>query len=416
MVATQYALSVKQPWAALLVQGRKTIEVRRWPTARRGRILIHAARVPDERPEAWAHVPPELREMAQLLGGIVGAGDITDCWTYRTVEAFQADQERHLNDPSWFEPPLLYGFAFAGLRVLPFRPCPGWMRFFKMEWDEATTPLGVYPLNSPLPGTQGRGIGGEGLELPLTPAPLPRSTGGEGLTGRTRLLVSVRNAAEVEAALAGGADLIDVKEPTRGSLGAADGEVLAAVVAEVAGRRPVSAALGELLDSFWKQPAVVPHLAYAKWGLAGFQRHAPLLWRWQLTNAAQRLAEVNPGCRAVAVAYADWERAQAPPPEEVLALAVQLELGAFLIDTWHKDGSTLLDWLSRGEVERLCERCRAAGVPIALAGSLGLDEIGALRPLRPDWFAVRGAACQGRQREAAIEEKKVRDLVELLRG
>src|SRR5437016_1110202 len=57
-----YALSIKQPWAALLVHGHKTIEVRRWPTARRGTILIHAARVPDERPEAWRRVPAELSE------------------------------------------------------------------------------------------------------------------------------------------------------------------------------------------------------------------------------------------------------------------------------------------------------------------------------------------------------------------
>ena len=56
-----YALSIKQPWAALLVAGIKTVEIRRWPTNRRGRILIHAARIPDPRPEAWALVPDELR-------------------------------------------------------------------------------------------------------------------------------------------------------------------------------------------------------------------------------------------------------------------------------------------------------------------------------------------------------------------
>jgi hypothetical protein len=135
-VATHYALSVKQPWAALLVHGRKTIEVRRWPTTRRGRILIHAARVPDERPQAWAHVPPELLETAQLLGGIIGAGEITDCRMYRTPEAFQADQHCHLNDPSWFQPPLLYGFTFDQLMVLPFRRYSGWMRFFPVSDDE----------------------------------------------------------------------------------------------------------------------------------------------------------------------------------------------------------------------------------------------------------------------------------------
>jgi hypothetical protein len=136
-VARHYALSLKQPWAALLVYGRKTVEVRRWPTARRGRVLIHAARVPDERPEAWALVPPELGEAARLLGGVLGAGEITGCLAYRSVEAFRADQALHLNDPSWFEPPLLYGFTFTNLVPLPFRPCPGWMRIFPIDDEGA---------------------------------------------------------------------------------------------------------------------------------------------------------------------------------------------------------------------------------------------------------------------------------------
>jgi hypothetical protein len=129
----QYALSLKQPWAALLVHGRKTVEVRNWPTARRGRILIHAARVPDERPEVWQLVPPPLAEAARLLGGIVGAGDLTGCVAYRTREAFAADQARHLNAASWFQGPILYGFTFAKLAALPFRRYAGWMRFFPVE-------------------------------------------------------------------------------------------------------------------------------------------------------------------------------------------------------------------------------------------------------------------------------------------
>src|SRR5690242_18461623 len=61
-----------------------------------------------------------------------------------------------------------------------------------------------------------------------------------------KLLVSVRSAAEAQAALTGGASLIDVKEPARGSLGRADAATLTDVLRMVAGRRPVSAALGEL--------------------------------------------------------------------------------------------------------------------------------------------------------------------------
>ncbi len=58
---------------------------------------------------------------------------MTGCLTYRTVQAFTADQARHLNDPAWFRPPRMYGFTFTGLVRLPFRRYPGWMRFFPVE-------------------------------------------------------------------------------------------------------------------------------------------------------------------------------------------------------------------------------------------------------------------------------------------
>ena len=128
-----YALSIKQPWAALVVRGLKTIEVRRWPTGRRGRILIHAARVPDRREEAWKHVTGDLRSMAQLQGGIIGAVELTECRPYHNLPAFLGDQVFHFNEVSWFEPPVLCGFTFARPEVLPFRAFPDWFRFFKVE-------------------------------------------------------------------------------------------------------------------------------------------------------------------------------------------------------------------------------------------------------------------------------------------
>ncbi len=128
-----YALSVKQPWAALLAHGRKTIEVRRWCTARRGRILIHAARVSDPRAEAWQLVPPEVRATADLVGGIIGAAELSDCKAYPTRAAFAADRAGHLNDPAWFEETGLYGFVFSRAEVLSFRRFRGWVRFFPVN-------------------------------------------------------------------------------------------------------------------------------------------------------------------------------------------------------------------------------------------------------------------------------------------
>lgn len=133
MPKTCLALSLKQPWATLLCHGHKSIEVRRWPTRERGPILIHAARVPDPRAEAWGLVPPELQRAARQVGGIVGEGQLVDCLPYRDRNAFALDRAKHLNDPSWFQEPIMYGFVFDNLKVLPFRSYPGWMRFFEVE-------------------------------------------------------------------------------------------------------------------------------------------------------------------------------------------------------------------------------------------------------------------------------------------
>jgi uncharacterized protein (UPF0264 family) len=231
----------------------------------------------------------------------------------------------------------------------------------------------------------------------------------------TRLLVSVRSATEAAAALRGGAAVIDVKEPTRGSLGRADDAVIAEVVRTVAGARPVSAALGEFVDAFADDlPSCKSCLTYLKWGLSRYEDGKEGAWQDALSIIIRRLAGRQPNPRVVVVAYADWRRARAPAPKDVCSFAVTHAAGAFLLDTWEKDRSTLLDWLPLPEVQHLAENCRAAGVPIALAGSLGPAEMQLLGPLGPAWFAVRGAVCAGRQREAAVDEEKVRQLTALL--
>jgi uncharacterized protein (UPF0264 family) len=226
------------------------------------------------------------------------------------------------------------------------------------------------------------------------------------------LLVSVRSAAEASIALAGGAELIDIKEPQGGSLGRATPAVIRAVAELVAGRRPVSAALGELREN----PPLpdLADLAFIKWGLSGYGRQR--VWRAQLAQAGDRVREVNPACRPVAVAYADWQRAQAPRPTEVWRFAQDHGWDVLLLDTWRKDGSTLLDWISLPELARLRERSLRVRMQVALAGSLSAAQMRTLLPLRPDWFAVRGAVCRGGRRQGALHGPAVRHLVEWLKN
>jgi uncharacterized protein (UPF0264 family) len=229
----------------------------------------------------------------------------------------------------------------------------------------------------------------------------------------TRLLVSVRSAAEAAAALEGGAHVIDVKEPSRGPLGRADDATIAEVVRAVAGRRPVSAALGELHDAPGELPGSLPQVRFVKWGLSTYRGNAAAAWR-KLDEEARRVRALNSSCEVVPVAYADAGHADSPDVDDVCKHLGPTRRGVLLLDTFQKNGRTLLDWLNERKIRDIVDRCRAAGVRVALAGSLGFEEIHALLPLRPDWFAVRGAACEGGRRDAAIDADRVRQLVELI--
>jgi uncharacterized protein (UPF0264 family) len=224
------------------------------------------------------------------------------------------------------------------------------------------------------------------------------------------LLVSVRSAAEARAALEGGADIIDVKEPSRGSLGRADDEVICEVLEVVAGRRPVSAALGEFAEHNGR--LFPPGLSFVKWGLRGLGLARS--WRRKLARACAWVRDTQPGCEPVVVAYADWPRVAGISPQAVLDFAWAHRLTVLLLDTCHKEGRTLVDLMTEPDLEDLCRRCRQAGIKIALAGSLTAAEILPLLRLRPDWFAVRGAVCRA-GREAAVDTARVRELAQLLR-
>jgi (5-formylfuran-3-yl)methyl phosphate synthase len=218
----------------------------------------------------------------------------------------------------------------------------------------------------------------------------------------TALLISVRDAAEAQDAFAAGADLIDIKEPKAGSLGAATPETIAEIVRVVAGRRPVSVALGELATGLIDLHELDLEIQFAKVGLAGCAQQRSWSADWQ-----SALSELPSSAKPVAVVYADCERAVSPSPFEIIDHGQRLGCRVMLVDTFDKRGPGLLGLWTLAELKRTIAAARAAEMLIVIGGQIIDRDLPALLPLLPDYIAVRGAVCRN-GRTAHLDPARVR--------
>jgi len=228
------------------------------------------------------------------------------------------------------------------------------------------------------------------------------------------LLVSARNRSEALIALDAGVDVLDLKEPEHGPLGAVDRKVLVDVIGGLEengyldGEGPLSVALGELLD--WNEPpAQLPtQVRYAKLGLAGMTRHSDWKSRWIVA-----MTSLGDHVTPVAVAYADHQLANSPEPDEILAFATGYGCRAFLLDTFDKQAGALNRHLPAAELNRMIDQARNVGMTVVLAGSISRSNIQAIMECGPDLVAIRTAACSG-GRTGNLCGDRIRDFKQLM--
>ena len=232
----------------------------------------------------------------------------------------------------------------------------------------------------------------------------------------TRLLVSVRDAAEALSAMEGGADIVDLKEPRRGSLGCVGRmecqTILAAMESNRHDRPLLSIAMGELRDfhspDFHDWP--LNRFQFAKIGLASFDSDSEWVVRWRAWRES-----LPRECAPVAVAYVD-PAACAPPPERVIEVATSLGVRHALLDTFDKvPGRGLMDHLQRKELLDLRALAENLSITLVLAGSLNLSQAAELADVGFAIVAVRGAVCDG-DRYGTINAVKVAAFRNMLRG
>lgn len=224
-----------------------------------------------------------------------------------------------------------------------------------------------------------------------------------------RLLVSVATPEDVSAALAGGADVIDAKDP-RLALGAVSVDVLRLIYASCAGARPVTAALGDADDEEAVERAAGLMTAagamLVKVGFAGIADRARVA---ALLAGAVRGAWAHGHGGVVAVAYADADCAASLAPAAVADAAARAGAVGVLLDTANKSGPGLRALFSPPALAAWVARAHDARLLVALAGKLKAEDLAYVRDAGADIAGVRGAACDG-GRTGRVSAEKVRQL------
>ena len=123
------ALTLRQPYAELMVQGKKTIEIRMWNTSFRGEFLVHSAKKTFEQDCKKFKLDPNKL----VTGKIIGKVTLEGVKKYETVEEFNADFDKHKAEPRWFRKPC-YGFILENpKRIAKPIPARGSLTFFNFD-------------------------------------------------------------------------------------------------------------------------------------------------------------------------------------------------------------------------------------------------------------------------------------------
>jgi dihydroneopterin aldolase len=214
----------------------------------------------------------------------------------------------------------------------------------------------------------------------------------------TLMLASVTGPTEAELVLEAGADIIDLKDPSAGTLGAVSPEVVRATVARVAGQRQTSAVTGDLP----MQPEPMRDAAetmaatgvdYVKIGIFPSEGARAVIGA---------LKEVARRTKLVAVLFADLA-----PDFDLIEDCGDAGFAGAMLDTAQKGGGRLIEHLDFLSLEKFIGRCRAGGLIAGLAGSLEAPDVPRLLPLKPDLLGFRSALCRAGDRKSELDPQAI---------
>jgi len=221
----------------------------------------------------------------------------------------------------------------------------------------------------------------------------------------TRFLASVRDAAETETVLAAGADIVDLKDPANGALGAVATDTVRACVARVSGRKPVSATIGDLP----MVPRTVALAVAARSALGVDDVKLGVMPGGDPHGCFARLRDLEFEAGLILVFFAD-----AMPAFDPVEAAQRAGAHGIMLDTMGKDGGALTQHIAPDEIARFVDVGRRSGLLVGLAGSLRVSHVAPLLAFGPDVIGFRGALCHEGERSSGLDRKACNEIRSLI--
>ena len=234
-----------------------------------------------------------------------------------------------------------------------------------------------------------------------------------------KLLISPKTEQEAVEAIAGGADIIDVKNPKEGPLGANFPWIIKRIRQITPKNTEVSCTLGEVPNlpgsmALAALGAATTGVNYIKAGLYGLKTPEEAVYLIQSVSKAAK--DYNPSIKVVSSGYADAGRISTVDPLLVPKITHEAQADIAMIDTAIKDGKSLFTFLTKPQLRHFVEATHNHGLKAALAGSLKKEDLSVVHALGADVVGLRGAACTLSDRvNGEITREKVRELVEVLK-
>ena len=213
----------------------------------------------------------------------------------------------------------------------------------------------------------------------------------------------------------GGADIIDVKNPTEGPLGANFPWIIQDIVKIVPNNIETSCTIGEMPNcpgsiSLAARGAATIGVNYIKVGLSGLRKKQETINL--LTNIVKSVKDYNSKIKVVITGYADAKKIGSINPLMVPKITSKVQADVAMIDTANKDGSSLFNYLNEHQLSNFINEANKFKLITALAGSLKKEELTKVYSLGADIAGIRGAACTfGDSIKGQITRKRVSEIV-----